>query len=45
MVGRGDDQMGKEQNKSDIAEKANEAKKAEEYQKVRVYGGVGDRGV
>ncbi len=44
-VGRGNNQVGKEQDKANIAEKTNEAEKAKEDNKVRVHGGVGDRDV
>ncbi len=40
MVRRGNDQMGKEKDKVDIAKEANKAEKAKEEDKVRVYGDV-----
>ena len=42
-VGRGNNQMGKEQNKADIAKETDKAEKAKEDEKVRVHGSIGDR--
>ena len=41
--GKGNNQVGKEQKKAEIAKEAKEAKKAEEEDRVRVHDSMGDR--